>query len=61
MGANARLLAELNAKEAAGAGKFFGETFAPVARDLGNIFKTSSGGSNVSSFMQGGQSFPMFV
>lgn len=35
MGANARLQAELDAKEAAGAGKFFGETIAPFTKQLG--------------------------
>lgn len=35
LGANARALAELNAKEAAGAGKFFGQTFQPVADAFG--------------------------
>lgn len=62
MGANARLLAELNAKEAAGAGKFFGETFGPFTKALGNsVAGFLGGGSNVSSFMQGGQAFPMFT
>lgn len=47
MGANARLLAELNAKEAAGAGKFFGETIAPFAKQLGQSLggMFNSGGS----------------
>lgn len=49
MGANARLEAELRSKEAAGAGKFFGQTFAPVAREIG---------SGVSSFFNSGSSSP---
>lgn len=36
LGANARVLAELNAKEQAGSGKFFGENFQPVTKALGN-------------------------
>lgn len=39
LGANARALAELNAKEAAGSGKFFGQMFEPVAKAAGNLFK----------------------
>jgi hypothetical protein len=35
MGANARLQAELDAKSAAGAGKFFGETMQPFTKQLG--------------------------
>lgn len=40
LGANARFLADLNAKEAAGAGKFFGETFQPVAKAAGNYISS---------------------
>lgn len=47
MGANARLLAELNAKEAAGSGKFFGETFQPATAALGKAVGSAfSGGAN---------------
>ena len=49
MGANARMEAELRSKEAAGAGKFFGQTFSPVAREIGN---------GVSSFFNSGSSSP---
>lgn len=47
LGANARALAELNAKEAAGAGKFFGETMQPFTAALGKAAGSMfSGGFN---------------
>ena len=50
---NAQALAELNAKEAAGKGKFFGDLIAPVAKGAGNavasFFKPSGGGGNFGS------------
>lgn len=36
LGANARFLSEMNAKDAAGQGKFFGEMFQPVTKAAGN-------------------------
>ncbi len=45
MGANARLLAQLNTLEAQNAGKFFGQTFGPVTSAIGK-----AGGSAISNF-----------
>jgi hypothetical protein len=54
MGKNAQFLAALTAQEAAGAGKFFGETFRPVGKaigdaagkfDFGSLFPSSPSGS----------------
>ena len=38
LGANARLFAELSARESAASGKFFNETFAPVGKAIGSGF-----------------------
>lgn len=51
LGANARTLALLNAQDAAGRGKFFGDTFAPlfkgIGQGFGNIFGGSGGGKTI--------------
>lgn len=44
LGANARALAELNAKEAAGSGKFFGEITQPFTAALGKAAGSMAGG-----------------
>lgn len=54
LGAMARTEAELNAKEAAGAGKFFGEIMGPVAKAGGNAFGSLfSGGGGGGGFYGG--------
>jgi len=49
LAANARTLSELNAKEAAGQGKFFGDLIQPVAKGIGD-----AGGKALSSFLSSG-------
>lgn len=58
MGANARLEAELKAKEAAGAGRFFGQTFQPVANEVGRGISSffNSGSSSPASMLAAGMS-----
>ena len=53
MGANARFLSALNAQEAAGAGKFMGDTFSPVTKAFGNYAGSFFGGGGAT----GGGSF----
>lgn len=52
MGANARFLSELNAKEAAGSGRLMGDIFAPVTKAAGNYVGSFFGGGGL-----GGGSF----
>lgn len=66
MGANARLLAELNAKEAAGAGRFFGQTFQPVFSKIGEgataLFKSGVGsGAGGGAYMMGSTPVPLIA
>lgn len=47
LGANARLEAELNAKEAAAKGKFFGDSvISPISRAVGGLFSGGGGGGS---------------
>lgn len=64
LGANARFLSELNAKEAAGSGKFFGDMTAPLTKALGNwggsFFGNGGSGSAASMVNQGWGMVPTF-
>lgn len=54
LGANARLEAELAAKEAAGKGKFFGENvISPISKAVGSVFSGGFGGGGGGSTFQG--------
>lgn len=65
MGANARFLSELNAKEAAGAGRFMGDITQPFTKALGNyassFFGGNSGGSAPVMVNQGWGNVPTFA
>lgn len=65
LGANARTLAALNAQEAAGAGKFFGQTFDPLFKQIGSsaagLFKGGGDTVGVGGVGASGPSLGSFI